>query len=44
MVIFLQVEIPVELYNFFAKKAEFQNCTVEEIVRQTIKTFLERSE
>ena len=39
----MQVEIPIELYNFFAEQAESQNCSIDKIVRETIKKFLERS-
>ena len=39
----MQVEIPIELYNFFAEQAESQNCRIDKIGRETIKKFLERS-
>lgn len=38
----MQVEIPLLLYNLFKEQAEARNCTVEEIVRETIRKFLAR--
>ena len=43
MEIQMQVEIPMELYNIFAEQAEFQNCTVDRIICEMIRKFLERS-
>lgn len=36
----MQVEIPIALYNHFVELAEARHCTVEEIVRETIRKFL----
>lgn len=36
----MQVEIPISLYNHFVEQAEVRHCTVEEIVRETIRKFL----
>lgn len=36
----MQVEIPIALYGYFAEQAELRDCTVEEIVRETMQKFL----
>lgn len=40
----MQVEIPISLYNHFVEQAEIRHCTVEEIVRKTIRTFLAKED
>lgn len=40
----MQVEIPVSLYNLFVEQAEIRHCTVEEIVRETIRKFLTKED
>lgn len=40
----MQVEIPIALYNHFAEQAEIRHCTVEEIVRETIRKFLSKED
>lgn len=40
----MQVEIPAELYHHFVKQAEIRHCTVEEIVRETIRKFLSKED
>lgn len=40
----MQVEIPIALYNCFAEQAEIRHCTVEEIVRETIRKFLTKED
>ncbi len=38
----MQVEIPIALYNLFSEQAEAHNCTVENIVIETVQKFLEK--
>ena len=38
----MQVEIPMVLYNHFSEQAETRNCTVEDIVIETMQKFLEK--
>lgn len=40
----MRVEIPIELYNHFAKQAEARHCTIEVIVIETIKRFLAKED
>lgn len=40
----MQVEIPISLYNHFVEQAEVRHCTVEEIVRETIRKFLTKED
>lgn len=35
----MQVEIPMPLYKIFSEQAEARNCTVEDIVLETIRKF-----
>ena len=43
MEIQMQVEIPMDFYNIFAEQAEFHNCTVDRIICEIIRKFLEKS-
>lgn len=40
----MQVEIPIALYSHFVEQAEIRHCTVEEIVRETIRKFLSKED
>lgn len=44
MILEMQVEIPIALYNLFSEQAGVRRCTVEEIVLETIRKFLTKED